>query len=61
MLVDAPIALLGWYDRHARALPWRAPDFTNKHTYIGIVVLIFVFGLPIALGAARFYRQQQRA
>ena len=25
MLVDAPIALLGWYDRHARALPWRAP------------------------------------
>lgn len=24
MLVDAPTALLGWYDRHARALPWRA-------------------------------------
>jgi hypothetical protein len=43
------------------ALPWRAPDFTNKHTYIGIVVLIFVFGLPVVLGTARFYRQQQRA
>jgi A/G-specific adenine glycosylase len=25
MLVDAPTALLEWYDRHARALPWRAP------------------------------------
>jgi A/G-specific adenine glycosylase len=25
MLVDAPTALLAWYDRHARKLPWRAP------------------------------------
>ena len=25
MLVDAPNALLGWYDVHARRLPWRAP------------------------------------
>jgi len=38
------------------ALPWRAPNFGNIHTYIGIVVLITVFGVPIALGAARFYR-----
>ena len=43
------------------ALPWRAPDYANKHTYIGMVVLVLVFGLPIAVGAARFYRQQQRA
>ena len=25
MLVDASTALLSWYDRHARKLPWRAP------------------------------------
>lgn len=25
MLVDASKALLNWYDRHARKLPWRAP------------------------------------
>ena len=25
MFVDAATALLGWYDVHARALPWRAP------------------------------------
>jgi hypothetical protein len=42
------------------ALPWRAPNFSNIHTYIGCIVLIVIFGLPIALGAARFYKQQQQ-
>jgi hypothetical protein len=42
-------------------LSGRAPDFTNKHTYIGMVVMIVVFGLPVAFGAARFYRTQPRS
>ena len=42
------------------ALPWSPPNFTSKHTYIGIVVLIVVFGLPIAIGAARFYGRSRR-
>jgi hypothetical protein len=41
------------------ALSSRMPNFANKHTYIGVLVLITVFGLPIALGAARLYRQPQ--
>jgi hypothetical protein len=40
------------------ALPWRAPNFTNMHTYLGMAVMISAFGLPIAFGAARFYKQQ---
>jgi hypothetical protein len=40
------------------ALPWRPPNYTNIHTYIGLGVLILIFGLPIAFGAARFYKSQ---
>ena len=43
------------------ALPWRAPSFANKQLYIGWVVFTVVFGLPIAYGAARFYRRSQPA
>ena len=39
------------------ALSASMPNFANKHTYIGIVVMITVFGLPIALGAKRFYQR----
>lgn len=39
------------------ALPWRPPNFANKHLYIGWGVLTLVFGLPIVFGAARFYRR----
>ena len=41
------------------ALPWRPPDFANKHLYIGWVVLTVVFALPIVFGAARFYRDRE--
>lgn len=41
------------------ALPWRAPNLANIHTYIGWVVITLVFGLPIAFGAERFYKQQR--
>ena len=40
------------------ALPWSPPNFANIQTYVGICVLILVFGMPIAFGAARFYRQR---
>jgi len=40
------------------ALRASTPDFANKHTYIGICVLTVVFGVPIAMGAARFYKQR---
>lgn len=43
------------------ALPWRAPNFSNMHTYIGMVVMTVLFGLPIALGVARFYRRAPSA
>lgn len=42
------------------ALPSRPPNFTNMHTYIGLAVITSVFGLPLALGAARFFKQQQQ-
>jgi hypothetical protein len=35
------------------------PNFANKHTYIGICILTVVFGVPIAMGAARFYQQRR--
>lgn len=34
----------------------KLPNFANVHTYIGACVMVLVFGLPIALGAARFYQ-----
>ena len=41
------------------ALNASTPNFTNKHTYIGMCVLAVVFGIPIAMGAARFYQQRR--
>ena len=41
------------------ALPWRPPNFASKHTYIGWCVLTLIFGLPIVLGATRFYRRSE--
>lgn len=38
------------------ALPWAMPNFANKHTYIGIGILVVAIGIPIATGASRFYR-----
>lgn len=34
------------------------PNFANKHTYIGIGILIAIFGVPIAVGAERFYSRR---
>jgi hypothetical protein len=42
------------------ALKAPIPNFANKHTYLGICVLIAVFGLPIAMGAARFYKLRRK-
>jgi hypothetical protein len=39
------------------ALPWRALNFANKHTYLGMILLTVVFGLPTAFGARRYYNQ----
>jgi A/G-specific adenine glycosylase len=30
---DAPLLLLGWYDRHRRRLPWRPPPGVNADPY----------------------------
>ena len=40
------------------ALPWRPPNFASKHLYIGWVIFTLIFGLPIAFGTSRFYRQR---
>ena len=42
------------------ALPWRPPNFANRQLYIGWTILTLIFGLPIAFGASRFYRQAER-
>lgn len=42
------------------ALPWRQPNFTNMHTYIGWGVLTLVFGIPIAIGATSYYKRSGR-
>jgi hypothetical protein len=39
------------------ALPRATPNFASKHTYIGIGILVIAIGIPIAAGAARFYRR----
>jgi len=39
-------------------LPWRAPSYADKQTYIGWVVLTLVFGLPIVFGASRHYKKR---
>lgn len=36
------------------------PNFTSKHTYIGVCVLAVVFAMPIALGAERLYKKGRR-
>ncbi|HYD84436.1 MAG TPA: hypothetical protein VEA63_10290, partial [Opitutus sp.] len=41
------------------ALSAKLPNFASVHTYIGACVLVLVFGLPIAFGAARFYNSQR--
>jgi hypothetical protein len=41
------------------ALHASTPNFANKHTYIGLAVLITIFGIPIAMGANRFYKQRR--
>jgi hypothetical protein len=57
-------ALFVWFTMNVIVLPLSAlhssaPNFANKHTYIGIAVLIAIFGVPIAMGAARFYQQRR--
>lgn len=41
--------------------PVRPPDFTNIHTYVGWVVLISIFGIPISMGTASYYQRTQQA
>lgn len=43
------------------ALSAKAPNFANVQTYVGWGILIAAVGLPIALGAARFYQSPQRS
>ncbi len=55
-------SLFVWFTMNFIVLPLSAlhsstPNFANKHTYIGICVLSVVFGLPIAFGVDRFYKQ----
>jgi hypothetical protein len=54
--------LFVWSTMNFMVLPLSAlhsspPNFANKHTYIGICVLIAIFGVPIAVGADRFYKK----
>ena len=37
------------------ALDAKAPNFANKHTYIGWCILVLVFGVPVVFGAARYF------
>ncbi|HEU5079169.1 MAG TPA: hypothetical protein VFT72_08140 [Opitutaceae bacterium] len=39
-------------------LPWRAPNFANKHVYIGWIILTAIFALPIVFGARRHYAKK---
>jgi hypothetical protein len=65
VLVSALLySLAVWCTMSFVVLPFSAlhapiPNFANKHTYFGMIVLITVFGLPIALSAARFYQRRQ--
>lgn len=44
------------------ALPWSPPDLASRQLYLGVAIFVVVFGLPIAFGAAQFYkRYPQRA
>lgn len=52
-----------WFTMNVLVLPSSAlhssgPDFTNHHTYIGMAVLVTIFGFPIVAGADRFYRKR---
>src|SRR5688572_831868 len=64
VLVSALLyALFVWCTMSFVVLPLSAlhapiPNFASKHTYLGMLVLITVFGLPIAIGAARFCQQR---
>jgi hypothetical protein len=54
-----------WFTMNFIVLPLSAlhsstPNFANKHTYIGVCVLIAIFGLPIALCAERFHGQRRK-
>jgi hypothetical protein len=42
------------------ALPWSPPDLASKQLYLGVAIFVLVFGLPITVGAARFYQRYPR-
>ncbi len=44
----------------AISAPWRAPNFGNIHTYIGWIVMTPAFGLPLTVGAKRFYNKESK-
>jgi hypothetical protein len=55
--------LFAWCTMNLIVLPLSAlhastPNFTSKHTYIGVGVLTALFGIPIAMGADRFYKHR---
>ena len=41
------------------ALPWPLPDFGSKQLYIGLIVFVLIFGLPIVFGTSRFYCRRE--
>ena len=54
-------SLFVWFTMNFIVVPMSAlhastPNFANKHTYIGICVLTAIFGVPIVVGTARFYK-----
>jgi hypothetical protein len=60
-LVGGAYGLLVWTVMNCVVLPLSAlasggPDVASPHTYIGILVLMAFFGIPNAVGAARYHR-----
>jgi hypothetical protein len=59
----AVYALFVWGTMNFVVLPLSAlhssmPNFANKHTYVGIGILIAMIGVPIAVGVDRFYARR---
>ena len=65
--VGAAYAMFVWAVMNYVVLPLsalqvhpRPPDLTSVHTYIGWSVLILIFGIPIVIGTASYYKSAQR-
>jgi A/G-specific adenine glycosylase len=54
----SPYVLLAWYDRHARALPWRVPPGATKHPEAYLVWLSEIMLQQTTVAAvARYYER----